>query len=170
SYRPYLREVANRILGRQLSVKVDASDVVQDCFQMAHEQFTQFRGADAKQWRHWLLAMVRNRAKKIRRHWHQEMRDVDREQPLTPSSSLQFPVAGDGSSPSQELDRRERVARLLALIERLRPDYRDVIALRYLENLPYAEVAARMHRSEEAVRKLCERAFRRVRAECGEEL
>jgi RNA polymerase sigma-70 factor (ECF subfamily) len=169
TYRPYLRGVVARILGAQFSAKVDASDVVQQCLLTAFERFGQFRGADTEQWQHWLLALVRNQTRKIVRYWYQEMRDVRREQSLTPGSSDERPVAAEDSTPSQQAARRERAARLMAVLQRLPQDYRQVISLRNFEDLPYAEVAARMNRSEEAVRKLWERAIRRLREEWGDQ-
>lgn len=176
-YRPYLRGVVARLVGAQFSAKVDASDIVQQGLLTAFEQFGQFRGTDTKQWQHWILALVRNQARKIVRYWHQEMRDVRRERPIAAGSSGQqgrmdgpsVPLAADGSSPSQQAARRERAARLMAAIHKLPQDYQEVLYLRNFDDLPYAEIAARMNRSEEAVRKLWERAVRRLRQEWGDE-
>jgi RNA polymerase sigma-70 factor (ECF subfamily) len=55
--------------------------------------------------------------------------------------------------------------RLAKLLERLPADYREVIVLRSLEELPYEEVASRMGRSAGAVRVLWVRALARLRDE-----
>jgi RNA polymerase sigma-70 factor (ECF subfamily) len=46
-------------------------------------------------------------------------------------------------------------------------DYREVIILRHLEALPFAEVAARMGRSEDSVQKLWVRALASLRRSLG---
>ena len=55
--------------------------------------------------------------------------------------------------------RAEETLRLAEAIERLANDHREVIVLRSLEDLPHAEVAQRMGRSEPAVRMLWMRAL-----------
>ena len=52
-------------------------------------------------------------------------------------------------------------------LERLPADYRDVFILRNLEQVPVEQVAARMGRSVNAVRKLWTRAMLALRRELG---
>jgi RNA polymerase sigma-70 factor (ECF subfamily) len=161
-YRPYLRSVAARLMGHEAGQQ-------SGCLRRlltAYERFAQFRGDSPEQWQHWLLALVRNQTRKLARYWHQQRRDVRRDQALSAESSGDQPLASGSSSPSQKAARRQRAARLLEALEHLPHDYREVIRLRYLENLPYAEIALRLKRSEEAVRKLAERAHRQLRLQC----
>ena len=48
-------------------------------------------------------------------------------------------------------------------LARLPEDYREVIVLRHLQGLPFAEVAHRMERSVDSVEKLWIRALARLR-------
>ena len=48
---------------------------------------------------------------------------------------------------------------------RLPPDYRDVLYLRYWEGLSFVQIAGRIGRSADAVRKLWYRAIERLQAE-----
>jgi RNA polymerase sigma-70 factor (ECF subfamily) len=166
-YRPYLKGIVGRLIGDRLSDKVDASDVVQQSLLAAFRQSGQFHGHSPEEWQAWLVAIVRNESLSMLRYWHQEMRDIDRERALAAASSGGFQPAAGGSSPSQQAARREQGTRLLAAIDRLPPDHRQVITLRNLEDLPYEAVAARMGRSEEAVRQLWVRAIERLRQELG---
>jgi RNA polymerase sigma-70 factor (ECF subfamily) len=52
-------------------------------------------------------------------------------------------------------------------LERLPTDYRDVFILRNLEHVPIEEIAARMGRSVNAIRKLWTRAMLALRRELG---
>ena len=47
-------------------------------------------------------------------------------------------------------------------------DYREVIVLRHIETLPFADVAQRMGRSEDSVQKLWVRALAQLRRTLGD--
>jgi len=166
--RPYLRVVAARTLGNQLTRKVDASDIVQEGLAAAVDRFGQFRGRDMAEWQGWLAAIVRNEALNQRRYWDQELRDAGREQNLAIGSTGGIQLAGENTSPGSRVDRRERAVRLLAVIEQLPADYRQVLELRNFEGLPYADIAERMDRNEAAVRQLWVRALRQLRKQLGD--
>ena len=70
---------------------------------------------------------------------------------------------GQSSTPSQKAMRREQTQQLAEALNRLPDDYREVILLRHLEGLPFAEVARRMQRSLDSVDKLWVRALARLR-------
>ncbi len=160
-FRPYLRRVAAQLLQDQLPGKTDPSDVVQRSLMAAFENFAQWRGQDDKAWRAWLVQIVRNEVLNLVRYYHQERRNVAREQPLPAGSAEGHPPAADGSSPSEQVLRRERAAYVMATLEQLAPDHRQVIELRHLENLSFPEIAQRMQRSHDAVRQLWERAIQK---------
>jgi RNA polymerase sigma-70 factor (ECF subfamily) len=67
------------------------------------------------------------------------------------------------SSPSQQAVRREQAVLLADTLDQLPPDYREVLVLRHLRELSFAEVAARLGRSVEATKKLWARALARLR-------
>ena len=59
--------------------------------------------------------------------------------------------------------------RVSAAVMELPPDYQEVIMLRNLQRLPFAEVAERMGRSRPAVQMLWMRAIKRLQAAMSEE-
>jgi RNA polymerase sigma-70 factor (ECF subfamily) len=67
------------------------------------------------------------------------------------------------TSPSLQAARREQSVLLADALARLPEDYREVIILRHLEELPFAEVARRMQRSEDSVQKLWLRGLAQLR-------
>jgi RNA polymerase sigma-70 factor (ECF subfamily) len=73
------------------------------------------------------------------------------------------------STPSQHAARREQAVLLADALGKLPDDYREVIILRHLEGLPFAEVAGRMGRSEDSVQKLWVRALANLRRTLGGE-
>ena len=64
--------------------------------------------------------------------------------------------------------REERFERLEASLEKLSVDHREVILLTRVEGLTFAETAARMGRSPDAVKQLLYRALRELRSTFGE--
>jgi RNA polymerase sigma-70 factor (ECF subfamily) len=61
------------------------------------------------------------------------------------------------------VSKREQALQLAGALEDLPEDYREVILLRQVEGLPFAEVARRIGRSEDSVQKLWVRALDRLR-------
>jgi RNA polymerase sigma-70 factor (ECF subfamily) len=55
-------------------------------------------------------------------------------------------------------------------LEQLPDDYRQVIMLRHLEGLPFADVAERMNRTVASVQNLWVRALKRMKQSVGESL
>src|SRR5947209_2861231 len=159
-YRPYLRSVAARLLDPRLPS--DCSSVVQEALLAAVRGFAQFRGQTGAEFLAWVAQIVRNEALT-------RLRRAGPVQPLPASPGDAGQLAADIPSPDEQASRREQVARVLAALDRLPPDYREVITLRNLQGLSLLEVAGRLQRSHAAVRQLWGRAIRRLREECGGE-
>src|SRR5206468_11913230 len=66
------------------------------------------------------------------------------------SAHFEAALASPGSTPSVQVSRRERAAVVADYLAQLPPAYREVILLRNLAGLPFAEVARRMQRSSGA--------------------
>ena len=75
------------------------------------------------------------------------------------SLAIQAQLADSIASPSSHAVRREQAVLLADALARLPADYREVFILRNLEQIPVDEIAARMDRSPNAVRKLWGRAM-----------
>jgi RNA polymerase sigma-70 factor (ECF subfamily) len=172
-HRLYLAVLARGQLARVLQAKVDASDVVQETFLEAHRDFGQFRGDTAGELVAWLRQILtRNLANQARHYRDTRRRDVRREQELGAApGSADGP--GDGpaapvSTPSQAAGRREAIDLLADALVRLPDDYRQVIVLRNLEELSFADVAGRMGKTVDSVKKLWARGLVSLRKELPE--
>ena len=172
-YQAYLMLLAEVQLDRKLRAKVDASDVVQHTFLEAFRDFGQFRGGSEGELTAWLRQILsRNLAQELRRYQGTKRRDVRLERSLdheldASSLALERGLVAEGSSPSREAMRRESAVILADALNKLPKDYREVILLRHIRNLPVAEVAQEMGRSTEAVRHLWMRALAKLRTELG---
>jgi RNA polymerase sigma-70 factor (ECF subfamily) len=168
SVRHYLLLVANEELEPALIARGGASDLVQDTFFRAHRGFADFRGRSGAEWRSWLRTiLIRSLARHRRRHSLTAKRARGREVPLE-SVRSRDPESRD-PTPSGELDRREREAALVAAVDRLPCQYREVVIFHHREELPFDEIGRRRGISAEAARKLWARALDRLRKELERE-
>jgi RNA polymerase sigma-70 factor (ECF subfamily) len=169
-YARYLTLIAQIQIGKRLQAKVDADDLVQDVFLEAHRQFGNFRGTTEAELTAWLRRILAGQiAGVFRRYLGTRGRNATLERDLAlqldeSSRMLDRGLVGSGTSPSQSVSRREQAVLLAEALDRLPADYRAVIVHRHIEQLSFAEVAARMQRSEDSVQKLWMRAIKSLRA------
>ncbi|MHC4451284.1 MAG: sigma-70 family RNA polymerase sigma factor [Planctomycetota bacterium] len=169
SYRTYLRFIARDGIGVGLRSKVDASDIAQDIVMRARERFDQFRGTTEAELLSWLRKMLaRHLIDLVRRYRLGGGREVVHERSIQQelyesSQSMGRVVAFSGTSPSRQAARRESVRRIADALLALKPDHAEVIRLRTMRGLGWAEVAERMDRSYDAARLLWLRAVEALR-------
>lgn len=169
AYRSYLELLARVEIGRRLQTKIDTADIVQETFLEAHRNFETFRGASEGEFVAWLRGILARRVSNLLRHYlGAERRDLRREQGLEvnfehTSHVIDRGLIAEQGTPSQQVSDREQGVLLADAIAQLPPDYREVVVLRHLEELPFAEVAARMERTVDSVQKLWVRALVNLR-------
>jgi RNA polymerase sigma-70 factor (ECF subfamily) len=170
--RPYLRAVAGGVLAGRIAGKVDVSDVVQQSLLASIERFEQFRGNTRGEWQKWLVVIVRNEARNLLRYWHQDRRGVAKEAAVAGSRVIATSagdedggvrLADESPSPSQQVVMRQDASHMLALLDRLPHEHREVLRLRHFEGLSHQEIGDRLGKSAASVRQTWVRALRRVR-------
>jgi RNA polymerase sigma-70 factor, ECF subfamily len=167
SYRPYLLRVAQRELDPSMRAKGGASDLVQETFLEAQRDFAGLHGASEEELSAWLRRLLLNNvANFARRYRATDKRGVAREVPLQPCSASGPP--GSGSSPSGEAAEREQAEALRRALGRLPEDYRQLVRWRYEEQRSFEEIAALLHKTPNAARKLWARALERLQKEMEE--
>lgn len=174
-YESLLMILARHQMHTRLRRKFDPADVVQQALLEACRALPQFRGATEGELVAWLRAILaRVLAHEGRRYEGAKKRDIAREVSLEnslaqSSQRLGQMLAASGTSPSENAQKREQAVILAEVLERLPDDYREVILLRNVEDLPHEEIARRMNRGLGAVRMLWVRALARLREEIGGE-
>jgi RNA polymerase sigma-70 factor (ECF subfamily) len=172
-YRNYLSLAARVQISRRLQSKVDPADLVQETFLKAHRHFAQFRGTTEAELVAWLRQILAFNVANLVRHFYRTRgRDVRLERELVDDLERSSQAWGQGliaeqSSPSQGAARREQAVLLADALGKLPAGYAEVIVLRHLEGLPFAEVARRMGRSVDSVEKLWVRALAQLRRLLG---
>ncbi len=163
-YRNYLRLLARSLIRQPLQVRLDASDLVQETFLKASREFAQFAGSGEKELAAWLRQILVRTLANQAKHHHARGRDQRRQESLDAlldrsSLVIQEQLADSIASPSALAVGREQAVLLADALARLPADYREVFILRNLEQVPVDEIAARLGRAPNAVRKLWGRAM-----------
>ena len=172
-YRNYLLLLARMQIGRRLQGKVDAADLVQETLLAAHRGLAQFRGATEAELVGWLRRILAaNLVDLVRRYCGAQRRDVRLERQLADevdqsSRDIALVLMTKDSSPSQRAVRCEQAVLLADALKSLPEDYGEVIVLHHLQGLNFPEVARRMERSVDSVKKLWIRALARLRDALG---
>jgi RNA polymerase sigma-70 factor, ECF subfamily len=165
-HQAYLRELVNLRMDPRLRPRVDPSDVVQETQMEAYRRLPNYLAEPPMPFRLWLRQIAHDRLLMLRRqHVGAARRTVEREVHLPEASSRVFAgqlVAG-GSSPSQQLSRREIVRRIGQAMAQLPEADREILLLRNFEGLSYSEAACLLHIDEAAARKRYGRALLRLR-------
>jgi RNA polymerase sigma-70 factor (ECF subfamily) len=168
-YRAYLTVLARVQIGRRLQGKVDAADLVQEAFLGAYRDFRQFRGTTEKEFLGWLRQILASLLANLVRHYQgTQRRDVRLERQLAveleqSSQALDRGLVAPQSSPSAQAARREQSVLLAEALGRLPDDLRDLLILRHLEGLTFPEVAQRLGRTVDSVKKQWPRALASLR-------
>jgi len=157
--RPSLLRAAEHGLSAALRGKVGAADLVQDTFLEAQQDFLHFRGRSRAELHAWLRRILhRNLANASRRYRGTAKRSLGREVTVDPG---RLELAG-AAPPGARLEQYERRLMLDAALERLPSDYREVVRRRGYEEQPFPEIARRLGRTSEAVRRVWIRALGRM--------
>lgn len=172
-YRNYLAVLAASQLEPRLQPRVSASDVVQETLIRAHQNFGQFRGDTERELLAWLRQiLVNNLAKLIEQHVLAARRDVRRERSIErlgasveqSTVALASLLAASQATPSVVAQRNEAAVELANRLALLPDDYRQVLVLRNLQEMPFEQVAQQMGRSVGATRMLWLRAIEKLRS------
>ena len=137
----------------------DAEEAAQDGFVKAYRALARFRSGEP--WRPWVLRIVANEAKNRRR-------SAARRAGLALRVAEESRSGGAVPSPETAVLASERHEVLLAAVERLSADHRDVVACRYFLGLSEEETAAALGLRKGTVKSRLARALERLRGELGE--
>ena len=168
-YRSYLRVLVESQMSPQLRGKIDPSGIVQQTLLEAHQSLKAGASSDEDKFP-WLRRILANNLKDEIRRNGRIKRDVGREISLEQSleqSSLRLEVFSTGDSPSEAFQRREKVLKLSAALERLPEAQREALIHQHWHGWPLAKIAEEMGRTRVAVAGLIKRALQTLRNDLG---
>lgn len=169
-HRDRLRRMLAVRLDPRLGARVDPSDVIQDTLVEADRRLAAYLRERPLPFYPWLRQLAGERlGAEYRRHLRAARRTVAREESPAPLPSGSVAALAErlldrGPGPSEAVRRAEQQARVRRALDALSPPDREVLALRYLEELSAKEVGEILGVTEEAAKKRALRALRRLYA------
>lgn len=150
-YRERVHAIAYRVSGNES----DALDIVQESFALVFRKLSSFRGRSL--FSTWLFRIVVNCSID-----HKRRRRADREARSVSVSAVEeeraFDVADEADGPEGAAERNEVGDQVQQAISQLSPKLRAILALRYLEEMSYEELAATLELSLGTVKSRMARA------------
>lgn len=171
THRERLRKMVALRMDRRLRGRLDTSDVLQEAFLDFSRRIGEYGDQQDFPFFLWLRSLTIQRLLMLHRyHLGTRMRDAGRDVPLNnfgaphaSSDSLADLLLGRLTSPSQAFERIERRRAVQAALERMDSLDREILALRYFEDLSNVEAAATLGIDPSAASKRNIRALNRLR-------
>jgi RNA polymerase sigma-70 factor (ECF subfamily) len=166
-HRDRLAQMVAVRMDDRLGARVDPSDVVQETLAIAARRLPEYLRNSSLAFYPWLRQIAWTRLVDLHRcHVAASKRSVSREEPmgLPDSSTMQLAnwLATGGTGPLRHLLREELRERVRSAMAQLGTEDREILLLRHLEELSYAECAVILGTSEAAAMQRHVRAARRL--------
>jgi RNA polymerase sigma-70 factor (ECF subfamily) len=175
-YRGRLRRMIALRMDKRVAARVDASDIVQDTLNNAYSRLPEYFADPQLAFYAWLRRIAWDRLLDIyRTHIDAEKRSVLKEHPWTPNlndetvAELAQSIVASSINPGRRAMLAEMQARTTAALMELKPHDREILVLRYLEQLEVEEIACVLGISQTAVTSRHIRALQRLRRLLGDE-
>ena len=173
-FRGRLRQMIAVRLDKRILARIDPSDVIQETFVIAHRRFDDYFSSRPVAFYPWLRRLAWERVLELHdRHVRAEKRSVLREKariglPDESAMRLVDRVARTELDPASEAIRQEARRRLREGLDQLPDTDRDVLVLRFLEEMSLEEVAEVLGISQGAVSMRQLRALMRLKQVLGD--
>ena len=164
-YAERVRWMVRLRMGKELRSKLESMDLAQEVFIHALEGMGDFTYENEGDFVRWLSTIAENAFHDNLDKLHADKRDIRKELhlggcgPTTGGRFFGVPGPVDATTPSAIMSKREDLARLEEAIDKLRPEYRQVILLAKIEELSYNQIGDRLGKSAGAVKMLVSRAI-----------
>jgi RNA polymerase sigma-70 factor (ECF subfamily) len=140
-------------------------DLVQDALYKAVKDFSRFTYCTEGDFLRWLARITENRIRDQVDRMYAAKRDIRKQVSLEDKNRNQtgrhdaIPQAVITTTPSAILSQKEELDRLERAMDKLKPEYKEVILLAKIDHLPHQDIADRFNRSPAAVAMLLSRAL-----------
>ena len=172
-HRDRLSRMVTVRFDRRLAARVDPSDIVQETLADAAGRLDQYLLERPIAYYPWLRHLALDRLDKTFRRHTADRRDIAREEPTALPDESVYELAerllAANADPVRAVQRKERKAQVRSLLDQLPAADREVLALRFLEQLSTSETAEVLGTTQGAVRLRLMRALQRLRSQLGDE-
>lgn len=150
-YDHYVSQIY-RFVFFKVSVKQVAEDLTHEIFLSAWQNIKNYK---QKQFAisSWLYQIARN---KVIDHYRADKKNIS-------IDTEDFSEEMLGSKEQESLDTPFAINKIKSLIKFLKPEYQDVLIMRYIEDLDHKEIASALNKSEGAVRLIQHRAINNLK-------
>jgi len=164
----YEKKIFN-VIYRMLGDYEEATDLTQETFISAFKHYDRFRG-DSKVFT-WLYQIARNlcinRVRQRERQRGMRFESLDQPRETDDDDGLTREIADWSQSPQIVLESNELREKMMAAINSLPPDYKEVLVLREFEGLTYNEIVEQTGLTLENVKTRLSRARGMLRRKLG---
>jgi RNA polymerase sigma-70 factor (ECF subfamily) len=164
-YGERVRRIIRLRMDKELRVKLDSMDVVQEALFSALAGLGDFTYKNEGDFLRWLSRIAQNALRGHLDRLHAAKRDIRKEarrencRPTTGAGFVGVPGPIKTTTPSVILSRKEDLDKLENAIDELKPEYRNVIVLAKIDGLSYNQIGKRLGKSADAVGHLLSRAM-----------
>ena len=165
AYNERVLRIIRMRMGPELRTKLQSIDLVQDAFISALRGLENFTYKNEGDFLRWISKIAENRLRDNIDNFHADKRDIRKEIPLNNNSSntqdnfIGISEPANNTTPSLIISKREDLNKLEKAMEKLKPEYREVIMLIKIDGLTYADAANKLGKGSDAVRMLLSRAI-----------
>ena len=139
--RTYWYEVYHFILKRTQN-ETEAEDITIETFSRAFDKITQYN--DAFAFNTWLISIAKNvHVDMLRKKNSNIFIELDDEENITSTHS----IIDTSPTIEDEIIQQQNLKKLLDCVKQLKPDYQEIIQLRYFQELSYQEIADELNES-----------------------
>jgi RNA polymerase sigma-70 factor (ECF subfamily) len=159
------RIIRLRLNNKKLRSKLDSVDIVQDALILALAGLQDFTYRHEGDFLRWLSKIAENKLYDTLDKFHTSKRDINREisfrkEGRSADSGFTGSAGPVGTTtPSVIMCRKEALDRLEKALDKLKPEYKEIVMLKRIEGLSHAEIAKRLGKNTGAVRMLLARAM-----------
>ena len=162
TYNERILRIVRMRMGPELRSKMQSMDLVQDTFISAIRSMENFTYTNEGDFLRWISKIAENRLRDNIDKFHAGKRDIRKEIPLNNRAQDTYAPSFDpidSTTPSLIMSKQEDLDKLEMAMDKLKPDYREVIKLTKIEGLSYKEVAEKLGKTPDATRMLLARAI-----------
>ena len=174
-HRDRLKRMIATFLDPRVSPRVDPSDVLQETLTCASLRLPSYKDDRPGGFYPWLRAIAKDRIVDVhRKHIRAAKRSVERENCydayVSPASAAMLAerLVSNESSPSASIRRSERHKRITEALKKLSDSYRDLLLMRFVEQLSTREIADVLLTTESAVKSRMWRALANLKQIVGD--
>lgn len=168
--RAHLLIILQQKASAKLRSKIDADDLLQDAASRAVKSVVGMKLAECELMPWFLQILTHTIVDAHRHHFGAQKRDAGREfsvdanLPNQNDQAVQLAdlLAASITSPSQAFSQHVRLSRMQEALDQLPDDARKAIHWRFMESLSSQEIAARLNKSDGAVRVLLSRTLKKL--------